>query len=172
MPSIHFDINPIPCLVRKEYLFDLKSEFKKFEPASIFAVSSYPGHLLTFNVLVNDKFIYSYLPAHALVMRECESLHPEDITYFNCPSGELAIHSFAALQKQRCSVFNRNGSYRCTGKYLMTFDWYQDNELAHLIQQTDGRFLVWPSHKLVFDTDTISLPPFKKLHMEWKHENH
>lgn len=167
MQSIHFDLEPFDCLVRKEYLFDLQSGFGFYLPCRVIAVSSYPEHLPTFTILVEGRLIFSYLPVHALVSKPCPSLPTQDCSYFNCPTGSLTMHCFTELQ--RCTVFNRDTTERCQGVYRMTFDWPDGNQLCHLIEEDSGRFLMWPSHKVVFSTGKgVQLPNFKKLHAEWK----
>jgi hypothetical protein len=169
MQSIHFDIKPFTCLIRGEFLFDFQSNHGKYYPCKVFAVSSYPGHVPTFQVLVEDKYLYSYVPVHALVEFPIRfSGFMEEYSYFNCPSGQLTVHTFESLDDEYCQVYNKDGSWRGVGSYMMTFDWQDDNQLCHLINQ-GGCFMLWPSHKIIFSTDkTSQLPGYKKIHSEWK----
>lgn len=155
-------------MVRNEYLLDLKDGHGVYQPCEVFAVSSYPGHALTFNVMIDGKYLYHYLPVMALCSKTGPSLSFTDSTYFNCPSGELSVKTFDSLKEVECQVFNRDGTRRCGGTYRTTFDWFLDNELCHLIEQDDGNYSLVPSHKLIFSNDQkLKLPSFKKLHSEF-----
>jgi hypothetical protein len=143
-------------------------------PCRVFAVSSYPGHMLTFQVLVEDKFIFSYIPVHALTNDYvAKELPDKQATYFNSPSCDLTVHIFNDLLNKRCVVFDRAGNQIDSGAgYCMTFDWHNDNQLCHLVIVNDN-YMLWPSHKLIFLDDKIKdedikLPAFKKLHQEWR----
>lgn len=177
MPLIHFDIGDIafenkqPILVRKEFLHNMENGHGEFLPIRLFAVSSYPGHVPTFQGLVEDKYIFSYLPIHALAWKEVPPLTFEEANYFNCPSGKTVFNNFLSLQYYRCQVFNRGGSYLDDGIVAGTVEWYEDNELCHLVQLRGGN-LVWrPSHKLIFgfhkEDGIQKLPGYKKLRSEW-----
>lgn len=169
MPSIHFELNgEISILVRKEYLYNLESGFDEFIPAKLLAISSYPGHVPTFKVLVKDKYIFSYLPIQALASKEVEPMALKDANYFNCPSETLSISYFYSLGP--CRVFNKDGSYLDDGIVVCTLDWYRDNELGHVVKLENGNYVIRPSHKLIFnfDKDKVEdLPKYKKLRHEW-----
>lgn len=168
MPAIHFDIEPFQCFIHKEFLYDFRTGFEELSPCKVFAVSSYPGHALTFHVLVEDRYIYSYIPAHALCTNKRVDVLPiRDASYFNCPSEDLKVHSFVALRGP-CQVFNRDETFRGSGIYKMSFDWHNDNQLCHLIEE-NGSLILWPSHKVIFSSNKHdTLPGYKKLHKEWK----
>lgn len=177
MQSIHFDVgdnafeSKYPILVRKEFLHNMESGHGEFLPIRLFAISSYPGHVPTFQGFVEDRYIFSYLPIHALAWKEVAPLTFEESNYFNCPSGKIVVHSFLSIQYRPCQVFNKGGSYLDDGLVAATVEWYEDNELCHLVQLRDGN-LVWrPSHKLIFgyqkEDGIQKLPSYKKLRHEW-----
>lgn len=168
---IHFDIKPFDTYVRQEFIYDFKVGFDKFLDCKVFSVSSYPGHVPTFNILIEDKYIYSYLPINAFTNSPHNNVKPIpiDSSYFNCPSHTLSVNVFDHLLNKRCHIYHRDGKWCGDGKYRMTFDWFNDNELCHLIEKSDGYFMLWPSHKLIFsDSIEDKLPKFKKSHHEWK----
>ena len=168
MQIIHYNIKPIDVLLREEYLYDLKEHHNNFIPAKIIAISSYPGHTLTFTVLVHDKYIFSYIPIIALAWFITEAKSTlERAVYKNCPSAELTVAYYDALNE--CTVFKHDGSYLSGGTYLLSVDWYNDNELLHLIKLDDGTLALYPNHKIVFGKNSAKaeLPKYKKLHHEW-----
>lgn len=167
MLTIHFEIPPFDCLIRKEYLYDFKSGHEDYEKCHVFSISSYPGFTPTFQLLVNNKFIYSDIPVIGLCWQPAVSLPLNVGNYFNCPSGELTVSVFKSLEGI-FQIFNRDQTRRASGEYLMTFDWFQDNENCHLMAQDDGNFCLTPSHKMVMSSQIDEkLPSFKKLHHSW-----
>lgn len=169
MPSIHSEIASGPLLVRKEFLYNMESGYDEFLPAKIFAVSSYPGHAPTFKALIQEKYIFSYLPINAFASKEVEPLSLDDSNYFNCPSEVFSINTFSQLR--HCQVFNKDASWLGCGIIIMTIDWYMNNELCHVVELDTGNFVLRPSHKVVmsdYNSPTREvLPKFKKLKYEW-----
>lgn len=167
MPSIHFEIPKQKVLLRQEFLYDMFDKGGEYVKAEIFAVSSYPGDALTFDALIEDKYLFHYLPVNAFATSPCQKKTLQESCYFNCPSGDLAVSQFSNLGK--CKVFSRNKYVAGSGSYLMTFDWYKDNELCHLVSLEEGNLVLVPSHKIVFSEKSFeSLPDYKKLRSTWR----
>lgn len=168
MPAIRSDIEAFDCLVRREYLYDMKQGHGEFNTCKVLGASSYKGHLLTFDILVEGKYMFHYIPVRALASTQLNPLDMTECNYFNCPSEIVMVHIFNRLRGQKCYVYNRDGKHCGQGIYKMTFDWPNDNQLCHLIDSNN--FRLWPSHKVVFDKgkEVPELPGFKKMHSEWK----
>ena len=167
MPSIHFEIPKLSVILRKEYLYDMFDKGGEYVPAELFAVSSYPGDALTFDAMVDGKYLFHYLPVNAFAVSPCNKKTLVESCYFNCPSGDLAVTKFTNLSK--CRVFSKNKYQIGSGTYQMTFDWYNDNELCHLVALDEGNLVLVPSHKLVFSEKSFeALPDYKKLHSSWR----
>lgn len=171
MLSIHFDIPVKEVLIRQEYLFDFKDGFDCYLPAKIIAISSYPGHIPTFTAIINNEALFHYLPINAFV-----TIMPDEnkfnsgyeiskANYFNCPSEVLSVSIMSSIKN--VSVFNRDKTLMGKGKYLMTFDWYNDNDLCHMVALDDGNLVLTPSHKIIIGSSK-QLPNYKKLHSTWK----
>jgi hypothetical protein len=168
---VHAAVPPLRVHVRAEYLYDMDPSHKgELVPATVFAVSSYAGHAQTFQVLVGDGGLFSYLPPTALVdpaKRREPELELEDLVYSNCAPGPICVHRFEALAGPMQAYFRRRDLW-LAGTYQWTLDWYEDNRLAHLIALENGQFALLPSHKVKFGDTERSLPPYRKLHAEWK----
>jgi len=61
---------PIPCLLRKEYLYNMEEHQGEFCDAQIIGVSSYKGEALTFHVLVENGGLFHYIPAPGIVVNK------------------------------------------------------------------------------------------------------
>ena len=84
-----------------------------------------------------------------------------------CAPGPICVHRFEALAGPMQAYFRRRDLW-LAGTYQWTIDWYEDNRLAHLIALENGQFALLPSHKVKFGDTERSLPPYRKLHAEWK----
>lgn len=167
MPQIHFDVKPFDAFVHPKFIGDEHSV--ELRQVKVIGVSSYPGHVLTFIVLVDNKYLFFYVPASGLFftkdIKTITSLYCESYNcYFNCPSGDLSVVSVSYLQNKNLSLFTRDKVYFGSGKYMMSFDWYNDNDCGHLINY-EGRFIIHPNHKFVVEENSAitELPKFGKL---------
>lgn len=167
MRSTRSDVEPFRCLVRKEFLFDMKSHHGEFVSARVIGVTSYAGHIPTFDVELDEGFLFHYLPVHALAWKECEPATIQSTSYFNCPVGGVEVTCLTALDSRKCQIFGRDGQLLGSAVYVMTFDWVDSNELCHLLRRDDGNHLLWPSHKVAF-SDVTTLPGYRKLRAMFK----
>jgi hypothetical protein len=168
MQTIHYNIRPLNLLVREKYLYNMDIEKKDLVNCTVIGLSSYPGHTLTVTILVKGKFLYSYVPLIALAW--FPSFAENDLNkaiYKNCPSSELTVTYYDALKD--CTIYNKDGSYFTNGQYILTLDWYNDNEQFHLIKINDGNFVLYPNHKIIFNSESYKekLPQYRKSKNEW-----
>lgn len=170
VPKIHFDIPKVKVMVREEFLHDFKEGHGLRKEAELISISSYPTHAPTFTALIEGTYLFHYLPITAFTTRNAAYPIPIPLlqaTPFNCPSGELTVGKFSELD--HCQVYGKTRQLLGYGRYQMTFDWYNDNELCHLVALESGTLILAPSHKLAFNTTTEDgLPGFSKLHATWR----
>ncbi len=170
--KVHADIPPLRTHIRGEYLYDMDlSHAGELVPCTAFAVSSYEGSVPTFKVLLADGSVFSYVPPTALVdpekARGRETLELADLVYHNCPSGDICVHSFEQLRGPVHAYLKRRDAWM-EGEYLWTLDWYAGNDLLHLVALENGQYAFLPHHKLKFKDGPRELPPYRKLHAEWR----
>ena len=167
---IHAEVDPVPVRVRQEFLYDMDpAKAGTYVHGRIFSVSSYQGHLPTFQVLLDDGSVFSYLPAHALVAPDQDpsvELDAEDLTYHPSPAGDIHVTSYKALQGP-VQVFLRRRDLWVRGRYVLTIDWHEGNDLLHLVVLDSGHVALLPQHKVKFGDAAQSLEPYRKLHQEW-----
>jgi hypothetical protein len=138
----------------------------------IFSISSYKDHSPTVQVLLSDGSVFSYLPLHSLVSTqeptENHDFELKDCFYHNCPSNEFVVHEFYELSGI-CQVFIKSRNKFYQGMYILTIDWFEDNNMLHLIELDNGAFVMIPSHKIQFGKyKSTKFPEYKKLRQEWK----
>jgi hypothetical protein len=169
---IHADVPPLKTHLRGEYLYDMDlSHAGEFVPCTAFAVSSYQGSVPTFKVLLADGAVFSYVPPTALIdpekARGREALPLADLAYHNCPPGDVCVHRFEHLAGP-VQAFLKGRQEWMGAEYLWTLDWYEGNDLLHLVALENGQYAFLPHHKLKFKDGPRELPPYRKLHAEWK----
>ncbi len=176
--SLFIEIEPIPCLVKRQYLTDFKSSFGEFEKGKIVSVWSYKGHMPTFMVLLEDGTIFSYLPSSAFVLSDfgiscSETISVTDSCNTYCPSENFVLYRLSIFDdiSKKNHLFNSKKNYiGVAQKYLFSLEWPEENELVHLFVHDDQLRFV-PNHKLLVlnkDSATLSLPTdWKKLRTEW-----
>lgn len=168
---IHHNIRPFKAHVKKEYLYDMDASFEgQYLRGEIFGVSSYPDEALTFQVLLEDGCLFSYIPIQALQKHEGdieEALAPKDLVYRNNPGVNISVTEYNHLSGDVLTFFRHSGRWM-KGDYMLTIDWYEANEQFHLIALQNGQFAALPNHKVKFRNLEASLPGYLKLHQTWK----
>jgi hypothetical protein len=164
--------------VRGEYLHDLDPAYAgSLEPASIFAISSYPGQTPTFKARLGDGAVFCYLPPSALVdvalpggapLPRTSDLVLElaDLVYHDCPDEQISVHRFDALAGPVLAWFKRRDLW-LAGAYLFTVDWWTGNDLLHGIALGNGQLALLPNHKLKFGDHPPGFAPYRKLRRTW-----
>jgi hypothetical protein len=167
---VHVDLPPWRAHVRAEYLYGMDpSRAGQFKPCTVFAASSYVGSAPTFKVLLSDGAVFSYLPVQALVDPESltgDLLAPEDLTYHDCRTPELAAYVFPALEGPVLAYFKRRDRW-VKGRYVCSLDWYTGNDLLHVLALEQGQHALLPSHKVKFGDHPPGFEPYKKVRGAW-----
>ncbi|MBI5513089.1 MAG: hypothetical protein HY909_04930 [Deltaproteobacteria bacterium] len=167
---VHVDLPPWRAHVREEYLYGMDpSRAGRFKPCAVFAASSYVGSAPTFKVLLSDGAVFSYLPVQALVDPERlteDLLAPEDLTYHDCRTPEVASYVFRALEGPVLAYFKRRDRW-VKGRYLCSLDWYTGNDLLHVLALDQGQHALLPSHKVKFGEHLPGFESYKKVRGAW-----
>lgn len=163
--------------VEEGILHDMDSERTDLRECRIVGLSSYPGQVLTTEILVKEKdrfaTAWSDVPFHMLFgqsSRPEKLLAMEDLYYHNCPDEHITFTFFPAFAQEKCRAYFKNHRKWIGGEYLGTVNWYHDNVNAHMIRLNRGQFALLPNHKIQFnvgDAPAEPLPPYKKLRQSW-----
>ncbi|MEZ4402987.1 MAG: hypothetical protein R3B06_23395 [Kofleriaceae bacterium] len=172
---VHAEIPPVRTHVRAEYLYGMDPDrVGQVVACTAFAVSSYPGEAPTFQVLLPDGAVFSYIPPSALIDPERRrtasllELGLDELVYFDCPDEQVCVHAHAALAG-RVQAYFKGRDLWLGGDYLFTIDWWTGNHLAHAVALDNGQFAVLPHHKLKFgDHGHTAFEPYKKQRKIWR----
>jgi hypothetical protein len=177
---VHSDFPIAGGWVENRLLHNDDPSYAGWSRCSIFGISSYPGHALTFSVMLLDSgAVFSYVPPHRLRLTPVESisafeprLRLEELVYHDCPVGRISVTRFGALIGRVEATFRREGHQdrRMAGRYVVTVDWVDGNDLLHVVELDNGQIAALPSHKLLWDCRKITakLPEIEKLRVEYR----
>ena len=169
---MHAQIPPIRTQVRAEYLYNMDpARVGELRACTAFTVSSYVGSAPTFQILLDDGAVFSYVPPNALVYTpHAHSRDPvlplDELVYHDCKSVDIAVQAFAALRGPVLAYFKKRDLWMA-GSYLFTIDWYTGNEMLHCVSLANGQYALLPSHKLKFGDHPPGFEPYKKIRREW-----
>lgn len=159
--------------VRKQYLLDHKEGFWDVIGGKLQSVWSYPGHQPTFNVLLDDGSIFSYLPAAAFEGGFYGTLQWPLWTHCGivCPSKAFIYYESKTFEDRNLFIhcFSPEKKYLGAGNYCFTIEWPYENENLHFMEIGSNYFFI-PNHKMLLtkDIQEPKLPSWKKLNSEWK----
>ena len=166
---VHAQIPPFATHVRAEYLYNMDpARVGELRACTAFSISSYVGNAPTFQVLLPDGAVFSYVPPTGLVNPPVTepTLELADLVYHDCKSVEIAVQTFDALRGPVLAYFKRRDLW-LAGSYLFTIDWYTGNEMLHCIALANGQHALLPSHKVKFGDHPPGFEPYKKIRREW-----
>jgi hypothetical protein len=168
---VHANIAPLDVFVEKPVLFGGDTQYAgELVPCRAFAFSSYPGSAPTFKLLLQDGAIFSYVAPSVLRWKRDVSepvLALDELTYHVCPSGDVVVSAFDALQGEHLCFFKKRDVW-LKAKYAFTVDWYTGNDLVHCVLVENGQVALLPHHKIKFHRDAPGFAPYKKLRNEWR----
>lgn len=153
--NVHCDIQPFLTYVRSEFLYSLKEGFGYFTPGAVFAVSSYPGETIKFQVMIDDKILFSNVPVCALAnSKTAPKILEEDCVYDVCPPGDIIVNQYEYLVSvEHCAVWERDGTLWRKGIYVFTVEWIDTRTQYHLIELEDGNYVFWPNDRITWGDD-------------------
>lgn len=155
MPFLVADTPYTYCLVRKEFLRDLKDGHGDYVEACVFGVTALEGRLPAFQVMLRDGAQFARLPLVALCKQPCEYLEPPVVCLWDSLSYTVAVHRYAYLTTLVADVFCGDGVER-RGEYLFTLDWCQSDysempdqhKCHHVFWLADGQMAAMPNNRL------------------------
>lgn len=167
---LNAEIPHVYCLLRREYLYDLRDHHGEFERCAVFGVTSIPPRALMFTCMLANGAQIARLPVSAFVHREdAESLPLDWLQLWGSFSYEISVTQYGYLKDMRCAVLLKDKAWR-EGKYLMTFDWCQSAyaeepgeggfKTAHLVQLDNGCFALQPNNRMRWWEPSFITEPF------------
>jgi hypothetical protein len=162
---VHYEVEPIKAFVESDILFG--GEDRGVIPCTIFGISLYKGEAITFGVELEDGSVFFYIPPHKIFIKNRHEFSLETLVYHNCPSEVATVKHFSFLDKSEGFAYFKELQKWAPFKYLYTIDWYEGNDLLHMVLVEDNVFAFLPSHKLKFSNNK-TFQEFKKLKYLWQ----
>lgn len=165
--SIYISLDkPIKSYIKGKQVLGENS--KEILPCEIISLCFYKGEAVTFQVLLEDGEVFSYIPFMAIVHNGVNNLNLtlKQSCFLNAPSTEVSM--FTNNLPKEVSFYEKELKKWYKGEYITTIDFYNDNELLNLILiEEDGvySFILSPYHKMKFkriDKIERSFNNFKK----------
>ena len=161
---------PLYCLVRAEYLYDLRSHQGDFIPCCVVGADSVMGRAVGFDILTEFGGLFSRLPVSALCSRKVTTSRPLDhLQLWNCLSYEMEASVIDHLAGLRVDVFMKDRTWQ-PGRYLWTFTWWGSGyaesageggfKRGHLIALDDGHYAIQPNNRLRWHEPGSVVKPF------------
>lgn len=152
-------IDAITCYVRESLL--KKNDSKELLKAKIVSVQAYKGYELTFQILIQNQFLYSNILTSELVLRNNlkDFLVDNNSVYNFCPKDEIDVYVIDYCIGREIG-FKNNKSF-IKGDYICSIDFYTGNEQLHLISANNRLWFI-PNHKINWSGEN-NFPDFKKL---------
>ena len=91
----------------------------------------------------------------------------KELVYNNSISNEVTIDIFDYLKDKKAQVYIKQRDQWIEGEYLLSIDWYKDNDLMNFIKLDNGQFAFLPNHKMLFGEVPNEFKPYKKARWEW-----
>lgn len=172
---LRMPVPPERVYVRAEYLYDMDtSRVGELVKARLLSLVSYPGHALTADIVTDGGAVFSYMPFNALLTSKSafsdawvKNAAIDDCCFHNCPDEHASANVLPSLQGD-VQLYDRTGKHLRSGRYVTTVDWYQSNDLLHVVDS--GMLVAWPSHKLLWRSQPPpeGLPKYSRLRQEWR----
>lgn len=170
---VHADLPRTRAWVENRVLYNDDPSHAGWSPCVMFGVSSYVGHAPTFDVLLDNGAMFHYVPPHRL-----RHSHPSetpcgevrfdlsDLVYHDSRDGRIVVTAYRELcERGTVTAHFKHARARMNARYVATVDWYDGNDLLHVLALANGQFALLPSHKATFGD--VSLPDYQKLRAEW-----
>jgi|SRR6185436_15450980 len=168
---VHANLPVITAYLREDVLYNMDvTKADSYVACTIIAVSSYPGSVPTFQVVVEGESLFSYIPPHLIISKKNKNDNPlyslSDLVYHNCPAAEFSVNILDFLIDKKLQVFLRSQKTWLEGNYQFTMDWYLGNDLLHCVTLNNGQFAFIPQHKLSLGKQEFKA--YQKLRQDWK----
>lgn len=173
--TVHAETPVIKAFVQTKFLYNMDNEIKGTTACEIIGVASYPGHALTFDILIPETgAVFDYVPIHLLsITPVATSFGLRTLLVRDCPDPAIAVSTSDYLRHLKVAVELRidgkvENKLWSAGKFLFSVDWYNKNELFNVIALEGGQICAQPNYRVLFGDVDLKLPAYKKLRAEWK----
>jgi hypothetical protein len=161
------------CLLRKEYLYDLKKGHGEFEECYLMAFVSIPSWAPMFSILTKRGVMFTHIPISGICHKEVKPQRIDELSLWNSFSVNFSITQYQMVKNCRVQCFLKN-TKPDWGTYLWTIDWYGDTDndttqaedptghkQGHFIKLDNGNFAMLPGNRMYWSNPDFVTNPFK-----------
>lgn len=180
MPYLNASIPPIEGYVRCEFMRDHEDMHGEVLPCVAFAVSSIPGRVPCFHILMEDGAVWWRMPIHAIVTKpDAPVVRLQDLVLWDCFSYHVSVNQFTFLQNLAVKYRTAKGGWEW-GRYRFTLDWASgggesadpfgfaespgNHKCGHIIERTDGTLACQPNNRMLVNSPSFT-PHFGDLRL-------
>ena len=185
------DIPALKVLIHRRFLTD-NDEESGYEPGYAFAIQSYKGRALQFNVLLQSGAHFRHVPLHWLIhATTAAELYPlELLQLWDCFSYKPVVTVYDFLKDYSCNAILKDKT-SISAKYWFTIDWLPDseerpgilgqpdqNKCCHVVLLETGQCAALPTNRILFkdayfigNTPDAATHGYKTIDTIWKSEN-
>lgn len=180
------DVPHFFCLLRAEYVHDLRSHHGEYLICQVFGVDSVLGYAIGFDCLTDCGAMFARLPISAFCWKECP---PQDLSVLEAWdnfSYDVEAHEYEALRRLACACYLKDQQWY-NGVYLFTLSWkrgaYAEGageggfKRAHIVKLDNGNFAAQPNNRMRWYEPSFITKPFPEKPTfltnshEWKSED-
>lgn len=167
--SFSCDTPQFYCLVRSEYLYDLRSHRGEFIPCLVYAVDSVESRATGFEILTDIGALFSRLPISALVHRmDAPNLPLDWLQLWGNFSYDIEAIEHQSLRHLRVRTLLKDRKWY-DGRYLFTLRW-KGSKLAEdpgeggfktgeVLQLDNGCYAIQPKNRIrVYEPSFVTKP--------------
>lgn len=144
MSTIVLD-KPLKVNILGKYLYNLDPTEKNYK-GSIVSITAYKGQYLTFDVLIENEYLFSALPLEALYLKELsKNTYNYNTNYCKCPDGKIDIFQY---NHKLIQVYLDHYSEFVSARYILTINFYEDNEQLHFVLLDTNQYALLPNQKI------------------------
>lgn len=170
MSELNTDVPAFNALLKKEYLYDMKSHYGELVPCYVFGITSIPSRAIGFHVMLENGACIDRLPLSAIVHKpDAPNIPLDHLELWDCFSYNVAVIAYGYLRSLRCAVMLKNKQW-AEGTYEFTIDWYGESapddpgegghKSAHVIRLHNGCFAAQPNNRIRWYEPSFVTVPF------------
>lgn len=172
------NIPPVECLVRGEYLRNLKDHHGTVFPCLMFGFSSIPSRVPLFHFIMEDGGIWWRMPISAFCWKpDAPSMPLDELVLWDCFSYHASVTVFSVLRSKRMQYTSRRGKVY-GGEYMFTIDWVGgdpntldtgfseepgQHKCGHVIKLDNGNFAIQPNNRVLVRDPSFTVKTAKVI---------
>lgn len=157
-----YDIPIFLTYVRSEYLFELKQGQGYYTPATVFAISICSGETIKFQILTDDRTLFSNIPVSALANDKVAPKYQEEQYVCTDDIANIIQHEYLTAI-EHCAVWKQDNSFWQKAIYILTIEFPKTKQQLHLLEMEDGNYTFAPNENITWGEDHPNELPYSSI---------